>query len=202
MAFWPRKVVEAHEAAVVGAVSVPSDTSVDVSSGVRAQGWQVEAWRLWGSVGELHAPTSYISRIVSRRITWKVTDGAMELDDAASLAVLDEVMGTADLEEAVRLVTLGLQVTAEGWVIQTATGWDVLSPTTKGLGERVKAAEAAGLPALRVYDPDPSDPEKADGAFRTLLDPAEDLMTLSALSRAQSSSRIAQAGILTVPAEH
>lgn len=202
MALWPRKIEEAHAAAIVGAMTAPGTSSVETSSGIHAQGWQYDAWRLWRKVGELHFPTSYVARIVSRRIAWSLTAGnADPLEPAAAQAVFDRALGTTSLEELIRLIVLNLQVAGEFWLVQTETGWSVLSATTKDVGKKVEAARAAGLNALRVYDPDPEDPDKADSSVRTVLDSAEDLLTLSALSRAQSRSRIAQAGMLLVPVE-
>jgi hypothetical protein len=199
--FGVRKIEEAHTAALVGAMTAPSGTTVDLSSGMRPQGWQADAWRLWRVVGELHSPTAYIARIVSRRIGWTVAEGARVLTPEQAGAAFKAALGTTSLEELVRLVVLNLQVAGELWLIQTPTGWDVVPVTAAKLADRVRDAKAAGLDVQRIYDPDPSDPDNADSSVRTVLDPADDLLTLSALSRAQSRSRIAQAGLLLVPVE-
>src|SRR5690606_596012 len=104
-------------------------------------------------------------------------------------------------EEFIRLVVLNFQVAGELWVVQTEKGWDAVSVVDRNLKKRVARARARGLEAVRFFDADPADTRYADSAIRAVLDPAEDLLTLSALSRAQSRSRIAQAGLLIVPAE-
>lgn len=209
MAVWPWQVRKAHAAALAGTYTLPSSAPVDPSSGERVQAWQTRAWRLWQCVGELHSPTSYIARVISRRIAWRLTTPAgTVLDEQQAEAILQTAFGDASVEEVVRLLALNLQVAGEAWVLETTgdtnpestgRGWEVLSVAADKLGDRIKETRAAGRLVLRVYDPDPANLPLADCSVRTVLDPAEDLLILSALSRAQSLSRIAQAGILLVP---
>lgn len=181
-----------------GSVDSLSDSDPDTTN--RIQGWQIRAWQLWRCVGELHAPTSYVARIISRRLEWRQS-GPSELDTGATANRIQDALGETGMEEFVRLVVLNLQVAGELWVVQTDKGWDVLSVQARDLKRRVEDARKAGRVARRVYDPDPSDTALADSAMRAVLDPAEELVVLAALSRAQSRSRIAQAGVLLVPIE-
>lgn len=164
-----------------------------------AMPWQVRAWQLWHCVGELHEPTSYIARVVSRRIAWRAVEP--ELDDEQTAKLLQDALGTAHVEELVRLACLNLQVAGDFWLIQTDEGWEILSVVDRNLAKRVEKARTSGREARRFYDPDPIDLTLADSGTRAVLDSAEELLVLSALSRAQSRSRIAQAGILMVPNE-
>src|SRR5690554_387506 len=192
-------------AALMGDVWLPRGDSVDAwldddVDRAGPQPWQTRAWHLWRCVGELHAPTSYIARIISRRMNWR-TVAPVDQDTAQTADRVQAALGETSLEEFIRLVVLNFQVAGELWVVQTEKGWDAVSVVDRNLKKRVAKARASGLEAVRFFDADPADTRYADSAVRAVLDPAEDLLTLSALSRAQSRSRIAQAGLLVVPAE-
>jgi hypothetical protein len=206
-AIWPPYVERAHNKAMAAGISataglgyVPSGGAVDLGSGVRVQGWQTRAWALWDTVGELQEPTSNIARLVSRRVNFRQI-GPTEISTEDTEIRLQAALGTMPIQQFVNLVTLNFQVTGEVWIFQTALGWEVCSVADPNLKKRIDAAKATGLEFKRFYDPHPADPTLAVSSFKGALDPAEDLVTLSALSRAQSRSRIAQAGILMVPIE-
>jgi hypothetical protein len=206
-AVWPPYVERAHSRAMnlgVGATAglgyVPTGGAVDIGSGVRVQGWQTRAWALWDTVGELQEPTSNIARLVSRRVNFRQV-GPTEVSTEDTEARLQSSLGTMPLQQFVNLVTLNYQVTGEVWIFRTALGWDVVSVSDPKLKDRIDAAKSQGLEYKRFWNPHPADPTLAVSSFKGALDPAEDLVTLSALSRAQSRSRIAQAGILMVPIE-
>ena len=196
---------DATAAALQGTFWAPRGEPVDMAgtkddaANAGPQWWQTRAWQLWKPVGELHAPTSYIARIISRRINWRAEDPAWDSEKTAS--ELQNALGATNLEEFVRLVVLNMQVAGDMWVVQEEDRWNVLAVTDRNLKKRVSRARAAGRVAQRVYDPDPECLDHADSAFISVLAPAEELLILSALQRAQSRSRIAQAGILIVPAE-
>jgi hypothetical protein len=157
--------------------------------------WQAAAWRYWHDLGEIHYPTSQVARLVSR-LQW-TTEPEVDLQDAFT---------PPSLEEVARLVALNLQVAGDGWLIRTEfdkngrrldeARWEVLSVTTAKLKERTDRAEVS----VRFWNPDPEDPSRADSAVRPALGPASELATLQAMSRAQSFSRIATAGLLLRPA--
>lgn len=209
-----QKINEAERLALGGRFTVPSDTHVDLSSKLHPDGWQVNAWRLWKLVGELHSPTTYIARVIARRINWHVTVGGTELEPDAALALIQRALGQSSLDETIRLLALNLQVAGDLWLVQTGVKfpvgaspdtpdwtWNVYSVVQAKLKEIIEAAQAGDRPYRRVWDPDPTNLDHADSAMSAVIESAEDLLTLSALSRAQSRSRIAQAGLMLVPEE-
>jgi hypothetical protein len=206
-AVWPRQVEVAHNKALAlgvggttGVGYMPSGGSVDLGGGLRVQGWQTRAWALWDTVGELQEPTSNIARLVSRRVNFRQV-APTEISTEDTEVKLQGALGTMPLQQFVNLVTLNFQVTGEVWVFQSLDGWEVISVADPRLKDKISAADKAGTEYKRFYDPHPANPDYAISSFKGALDPAEDLVTLSALSRAQSRSRIAQAGILMVPIE-
>lgn len=204
-AVWPGWLVRASEkamaygpAAAIG--YLPTGGAVDIGAGVRVQGWQTRAWALWDCVGELAEPTSNIARLVSRRVNFRQID-PVEVSTEDTEARLQQSLGDMPLQQFVNLITLNIQVTGEVWIFQTMTGWEVRSVADPNLKQRIDDAKAAGHEYKRFWNPHPADPGLAVSSFKGALEPAEELTTLSALSRAQSRSRIAQAGILMVPSE-
>ena len=182
-------------------VWLPSGPSVDGNAGVRPQEWQLQAWRYWRSLGELHFPTSDIARMVSR-VAWDVTLDGRKLTRESSDKWIEEACRGIGPSELARMVALNLQVAGEGWALE-APGGDIafFSVTTPKLSASVAATRKAGRTVLRIWQPDPEQPDRADSSVRTVLGAAEELLTYEQLASAQSRSRIAQAGILLVPSE-
>jgi len=157
------------------------------------QGWQSEAWSVWHDLGEVHYPTSQIARLVSR-VTWRTEP---ETD-------LDELFAVPGVGEVSRLIALNLEVAGEGWLIFTERDarnkpieprWEVLPVNVSGLQQRLDTATIK----VRFWNPDPEDPQAADSSVRAALGPANELLTLQALSRSQARNRLATAGILLRP---
>lgn len=212
---WPFKPRTPDTFAVVGDSVLPGSwrapsASLDTTGRVRptALAWQTEAWQLWDEVGELHAPTSYVARIVSRMIGWQLTfDGSSKtLDAMDTMSELEAAYGPAtNIEELIRMVVLNYQVAGDMWLVQTGDpgsedyGWVALSVATANLARIVEDARMAGREVRRIYSPHPVRPEQGDSAFRNVLEPAKILLAYDKLTRAQTQSRLAQAGLLIVP---
>lgn len=187
----------------VGNVYYPGtgSTPVGQTRQVKPVSWQYEAYRYWHLLGEIRFPTEHLARQVGR-LDWDVTIGGVEQTAEQSAALMAEATFGLGTTEASRMNGLNLQVGGEAWYVEVRPGeFAVFSVVTRDLEKLVQEARAAGRIARRVYFPDPVDPKKAESAIQTALGPAEELLTLSALSRAQSRSRIAQAGMLLVASE-
>jgi hypothetical protein len=196
------QIVEAHCLAVAGSFTIPAGPPVDDAAEKRAQGWQTRAWDVWHRLGEIRFPTSFLARQTTR-IEWRVKPSGAEepLDDVESRKLIDEVTKGIGQDEAARLICLNLQVAGEGYYVEDGEGdFHVYSVVEKGLDKKLKKARDAKLAALRFYYPDPTDTDAAESSIRTALDPAEELIALTDLSRAQSRSRLSQAGLLLYPA--
>ena len=192
---------EAHTKALAGSFTIPAGPPVDQDHGKRAEEWQARAWQVWHRLGEVRFPTAFIARQTTR-LTWQVQIGTKEpLDEAQSKAYIDQATRGIGEDEASRLMALNLQVAGEGYYVEDDKGFHVYAVTQDGLKKKIDKAKAAKLPNFRFYYADPTDSEKAESAFMTALDPGEELLVLTALSRAQSRSRLAQAGILMTPQE-
>lgn len=183
--------------AVTGNVWIPTGKPVQ-AGGISAAGWQGQAWQFWRCLGEIHYPTSHLARQVGR-LGWDVTIDGRQLTAERAEELLAEVTAGLGVVEASRRLALNLQVGSEAWYIEDPVGnFQVYSVVTPGISDIVTAARASGRIVLRVYFPDPVDPTQAEASIAAIFGPADELLTLESLSRAQSRSRIAQAGMLLV----
>ena len=188
--------------------TVPAGPPVVVGGDQHTQPWQTTAWRLWKHVGELHYPTTRLARQTSQ-LDWRVYINNRQLTpDTAKREMARATVGIG-LRESTYLLSLNLQVAGEAWYVETAKPdadgnggafavWSVAEPD---LDRKLAEARRAGRYAKRVWQADPTDPMLADSSVRTALGPAEEVLVLQSLSRAQARSRISQAGVIITPAE-
>ena len=187
----------------IGNVYIPGGGSFPVGSTrqVKPRAWQYDAWRFWHKLGEVRFPTEHLARQLAR-LEWDVSIDGVDQTAEESAALVEEATAGLGPAEASRMLGLNLQVGGEGWYLEEEPDlFTVYSVITRDLEKKVNTTRSAGRITRRVYFPDPVDPTKAESAVQTALGPAEELVTLEALSRAQSRSRIAQAGLLLVATE-
>jgi hypothetical protein len=184
--------------------SVPAGDPVTVGAEGKPQGWQKEAWRLWKQVGELHYPTTRLARQTSQ-LEWRVFVNGRQLVPDSAKREMDLVTAGIGPDEATYLLSVNLQVAGEAWYVETeevtADGggrFEVWSVSEPELDKKLKGI--SGI-KKRVWQADPTNPAKADSSVRTALGPAEELLVLESLSRAQARSRLSQAGVVVTPAE-
>lgn len=179
---------------------VPAGDPVTVGE-KRNQKWQEEAWRLWKQLGELHYPTTRLAR-QSSQLGWRVRVNGRELSADSAKREMMAVTAGLGPQEATYLLALNDQVAGESWYVQTAPDrFAVYSVMEPDLEKKIERARAAGRIVIRMWQSDPTNPDKADSSVRTAIGPAEELLTLQDLSQAQARSRLSQAGVIVTPAE-
>jgi hypothetical protein len=184
--------------------SVPAGPPVSAVSSSRAQGWQNEAWKYWKHVGELHYPTTRLARQTSQ-LEWRVFVNGRQLVPDSAKREMDLVTAGIGVDEATYLLSLNLQVAGEAWYVETDEVtpegggrfevWSVAEPDLDKKLSRIRGIKK------RIWQADPTDPNKADSSVRTALGPSEELLVLESLSRAQARSRLSQAGVVVTPGE-
>jgi hypothetical protein len=201
--FWQK------QGALTASVTVHDGPRTSLGAAARTKSWQRTAWDFWGRLGELHYPTSQIARLMTR-VQWDVTVDGQKLErdpdrsDDQTDVFLSRVTEPLDLSEVVREIALNFQVAGEVWYChrggdaRSDGGWRVLSVVDP---ELQKIRDNSNALKLRGIIADPRDRRHADSPFQAILGPAEELLTLEALSRSQSRSRMSQAGILLRPSE-
>jgi hypothetical protein len=179
----------------------PAGDPVMAGTNRNVEAWQREAWRMWKQVGELHYPTTRLSRQASQ-LSWRVRVNGRELSADSAKREMEIVTAGIGPAEATYLLKLNLQVAGEAWYVETEPeSFAVWSVLEEDLDKKLERLRAQRRIVLRIWQPDPTNTERADSSVRTALGPAEELVILESLSRAQARSRIAQAGILVTPAE-
>ena len=190
---------------LVGSVRRHEGRTVDIGE-MRGATWQPRAWDYWGMLGELHYPTSQLARHITR-LDWDVEINGRALDADSELGSKPETDQFFDLVadgigriEAARLLALNFQVAGEGWYVWRGEerGWTVMSVVDPELRGTLQNQE---FTRIQFKVTDPRDQRYAESAFMSVVGPAEELLTLEALSRAQSRARISQAGIFLRPKE-
>lgn len=160
-----------------------------------AAAWQLDAWRVWEKLGEIHYPTTQIARLCSR-LDWNVSDGVDdEGDPKPSDYDLEGAFENPGLSETTRALGLNIVVAGECWLTKTGDEWTVFSVNEPNLSSALEKVDIK----IRVWTPDPRDSSKADSGVRAALGPAHELLALQNLALAQIHSRAASAGILLRP---
>ena len=190
---------------------------------LRDQQWQIESWRLYDCIGELHFAAGWVGSACSRvRIYVAEVDelGRIggEVDNDKEIEAISDTLfgGPAAKAEALRAMGIALTVAGECYLIGRAKvnnkrdTWMVVAPselrwsgTTIEL--RVNRAEWVKLSAgrdivIRLWTPHPRRMDLADSPTRAAIPILLELERLTQYVFSQIDSRLAGAGILPIPA--
>lgn len=159
-----------------------------------AQPWQWWAWDAYHNVGEIQFPFSQLARTASQ-VDWTVTVGEETLSEREFERISAQIHRGIGENEATRRLILNLLIAGDATYIKLDTGMQVLSVIDPNA--RTLIGKAADW--WRIHVPDPTNPDYGDSSVRSVLGPVSDLRWLERLSRANSRSRAATAGILITP---
>lgn len=175
-------------------------------------GGQSRAWELFRMVPELGSALNLIADSTSRAdfyVAERTPDGLVRSADPDVARLLDPVLGSSATQgEAIRRLSLLLEVTGEAYLVPTEDGYQVANRseiTTVGgtVGvcvDQDEVLQATGDP-LRIWY---SDPERSWMPYSVVLamEPIlENIAALQARMLAVSESRAAGNGIVAVPDE-
>jgi len=194
---------------------------------LRDETWQIEAWRLYDCIGELHFAAGWVGSACSRvRIYVAEVDelgrvgGEVEDDDEIE-AISDTLFGgPASKAEALRAIGIALTVAGECYLIGLAKNteanqgsrdkWLVVAPSElKRVGDRLqlKRGRADWLDinpgrdiVIRLWTPHPRMMDLADSPTRAATPILLELERLTRYVFSQIDSRLIGAGILPIPA--
>lgn len=189
--------------------------------------WQVEAWRLYDVVGELHFLAGRIGDSIARARLYvtEVDDTGEETGEVteeriARLAAIP--LGTgAQRDDALKLAATDLAVGGECWLVgqgaaanPEATGgsWFVVTSSALGsAGGRItvrRPRQAGGGKItltdgvdilLRCWRPHPNDPDQADAPTRSGIVPLREIELLTKREFSELDSRLTGAGVMFLP---
>ena len=214
-----RTTVPTTTSLVASAVRLPAVREGHVRG---SEAWQAEAWRLYDTVGELRFVANWVANLMSRAsiVTTHHHPGLdHEVSEGAIADVMREYFGTEEGQgEMLRLTGLNLTVAGECYHVYRAsdTTWHVLAAgKVKQVGRGAKAHLSADFGdgdgftkltkgtdlVIRIWQPHPMDPQRADSAVRANLSTLHEIERTSQTVAATLKSRLAGAGVFMLPSE-
>lgn len=212
---------------IASAAQVKLNDSSWRSYRLRDETWQVEGWRLYDCIGELHFAAGYVGSACSRvRIYVAEVDdvgrvGAEVEDDKEVAAISDTIFGgPASKAEALRAIGISFTIAGECYLIALARAteanpgtrdkWLVVAPSElKRVGDRLQLRRGRAdyidiNPnrdiVVRLWTPHPRMMDLADSPTRAATPILLELERLTRYVFSQIDSRLAGAGILPLPA--
>jgi len=196
----------------------------NLSRPTRADGWHAEAWRFYHTIGEFRYACDWVGGMLSKALihaTQEKNGKVEKVTTGPAAEYMDELFGNADgRAEMFRLLGIHLSVTGEAHIVaypdtdpmgdggdvwEIAASTKVHEPAYDGGKWRVNDKELQCDPAdvlhIRIWRPDPVDPEVAVSPTRAILSTLGELERLTDHVAAQVDSRLAGAGILLMPSE-
>lgn len=184
--------------------------------------WQAEAWRHYDICGELRYAASYVGNILSRatlHVARISTEGLRQVTDGPGYDALRALFSGPDgQEQMLHAFGVHLTIAGEAYLIGRKEGgedlWEVVgtqevsrAPGTNGraddwwldFGDGIKRALAEDDVIIRVWRPHPRRRIEADSPVRALLPILTEIEYLTRHIFAQVQSRLAGAGILSLP---
>lgn len=220
-------VAEVANSLVASAARVTLNETSWRSYRLRDEAWQVECWRLYDCIGELHFAAGWVGSAISRvRIYVAEVDelgrvGEEVSGDEEIEAVADTLFGgPASKAEALRAIGIALTVAGECYLIGLAKNtaankgsrdkWLVVAPSElKRIGDRLQLRRGRAdwmdiNPGrdivIRLWTPHPRMMDLADSPTRAATPILVELERLTRYVFSQIDSRLAGAGILPIPA--
>ena len=190
----------------------------------RADGWQNDAHRFYRVIPEFRFGCDWVGSMLSKAIihaTQETKDGIVKVTEGPAAEFIDELFDNADGKaEMFRLLGIHLTIAGEAHIIaypdtdpygDGGDVWEVCGatkvqrPATESGYWRINGEELK-VPAnevlhIRIWRPDPNDPQVAIAPSLSLLSVLGELERLTDHVAAQVDSRLAGAGILLMPTE-
>lgn len=176
--------------------------------------WQNVLWTMFDTVPEYRFAVTWVGNLLSKAKLLVHESGAPSTNQVA-LDALESLFGGPDGQaEMLRLLGINFTVAGEGWIIgQTDSrdedDWSVIAATeieVQGNGDS-RTIKVENEPAsedalcIRLWKPHPRKTSAPDSPSRAVIPILGEIVKLTQHVDAQTSSRLASAGILFVPEE-
>lgn len=212
---------------IASAARVTLDNSSWRNYRLRDELWQIECWRLYDCIGELHFAAGWVGSACSRvRIYVAKVDDlgriAGEVEDDKEVEAISDTLfgGPASKAEALRAIGIALTVAGECYLIGLAKKteanqgsrdkWLVVAPSElKRIGDRLQLRKGRAEwmeinpgrdIVIRLWTPHPRMMDLADSPTRAATPILIELERLTRYVFSQIDSRLIGAGILPIPA--
>jgi len=195
-----------------------SPAKADPTKRFKATGetWQELAWTFYDTIGEFRYAVNWVGNIMSKANLY-VADAATGLPttNAKAKEIGDALYGGPEFQaEMLRL--LGIQFTVPGdcWMVwekakaAKPARWYIVPPSSVQftganviINGKPKGQEDKDVILIRLWQPHPARPNKADSPTRPVLPILSELDGLTRRVAADIDSRLAGAGVLLLPSE-
>lgn len=177
-----------------------------------ANGWQNELWDLYDSVPEFRFAVAWVGNLLSKAKLEVRKDGEYATDQRALDALASLFGGPEGQSEMFRLLGIHFTVAGEAYIVGTppTTGehddWRVVAATQVSyVGDTVSRIEDRAVRedelVRRLWKPHPRRFQDPDCPARAVLPILREILKLTMRIEAQTSSRLASAGLLIMPSE-
>jgi hypothetical protein len=188
--------------------------------------WQTEAWGFYHSCGEFRFGCDWVGAMLSKALlhaTKETTAGIEVVKDESIMTIMGSLCRNADERaEMLRLAGIHMSVAGEFFIVSYpdpdpfGPGGDVwmVAASTKAkknqdgvwtvhekILDKTNNIDPEEVLVIRIWRPDPIDPEQATSPARAVLRTLRELAGLSDHVAAQIDSRLAGAGILLLPSD-
>lgn len=176
--------------------------------------WQRILWRMYDTVPEYRFAVTWVGNILSKAKLLVHEGGEPSRNSHAADALASLFGGPDGQPEMLRMLGINFTVAGEGWIVgeqksRDEDEWDVVASTeieVKGSGAtrtiQIDGEEASkNALCLRMWKPHPQKTTAPDAPSRAVIPILNEIVKLTEHVDAQTSSRLASAGILFVPEE-
>ena len=190
-----------------------------------ADGWHLEAYDHYRHLGEFRYACDWLGGMLSKAllyVTVETTEGVQTVTDGPAVTFIQDLFGNADgRAEMLRMIGIHMSITGECHIVgypdpdefgDGGDKWEVTastkcvrpgtdSPTDWWIINDVTlvGVDPSSVMAIRIWRPDPLDPQFSISPTRSILRDLRQLRKLSDYVSAQLDSRLAGAGILLMP---
>lgn len=220
-----KEIAPAPNSLVASAARIRGGTSFTRPRKTESSAWHAEAWAHYRNIGEFRYSCDWVGAMLSKAeifATVETTDGVEKITDGSILEYISSFFGNADgRAEMFRLVGIHMSVTGECYIVgypdpdkmgdggdkwEVAASTKCIRPTTDNPSDWWKVNDVTltdvpqdSVTAIRVWRPDPLDPQLSISPALAAMTTLRQLHKLSLYISAQLDSRLASAGILLMP---
>ena len=180
----------------------------NLSRSSRADGWQMEGWKYYNTIGEYRYACDWVGNQLSKALIYasQTVDGrVVRVAEGDAFDVIDNLFGDADgRAEMFRLIGIHITVAGECHIVgyqdpdplgDGGDVWHVVGATqlrqapdgTYWMNGKVLTIDPDSVVAFRIWRPDPIDPETAIAPTRALLSILGEIARLPTMSRRRST---------------
>lgn len=214
----PKNIAAPPRVVVASAARRTAAESTDPTNPTRGvQAWQEKGWYYYDNVGEFRAAVNWVANVLSRAKLYVVHDTGAGPEPVEENSDADKVLnefGGGQVGQRALLHDYGVlySVPGEAWTVgyedkDGTQHWDAYSPgdiVANGSSYRIESQNLT-LPdtavVIQSWRPHPRRRQYADSPTRAALPILSEIDALTQHIDAQTSSRLASAGILFVPNE-